>query len=148
MKLKHMRKRAVKNSLFRVVNELDEKMYPLGLKEEVKYIEDLNTALNRKYSKVEIANMLRKIMSYIILSNSPILTTMLLTKKVTKGITEKDMSVVMEYIIANNQYIARLYQTLIQNNSEKLSEFFICVSPFFVYMCRLYSYLPQPSAQR
>ena len=120
MKLKHMRKRAVKNSLFRVVNELDEKMYPLGLKEEVKYIEDLNTALNRKYSKVEIANMLRKIMSYIILSNSPILTTMQLTKKVAKGITEKDMSVVMEYIIANNQYIARLYQTLIQNNSENL----------------------------
>lgn len=120
MKLKHMRKRAVKNSLFRVVNELDEKMYPLGLKEEVKYIEDLNTALKRKYSKVEIANMLRKIMSYIILSNSPILTTMPLTKKVTKGITEKDMSVVMEYIIANNQYIARLYQTLIQNNSENL----------------------------
>ena len=120
MKLKHMRKRAVKNSLFRVVNELDEKMYPLGLKEEVKYIEDLNTALNRKYSKVEIANMLRNIMSYIILSNSPILTTMPLTKKVAKGITEKDMSVVMEYIIANNQYIARLYQTLIQNNSENL----------------------------
>ena len=120
MKLKHMRKRAVKNSLFRVVNELDEKMYPLGLKEEVKYIEDLNTALNRKYSKVEIANMLRKIMSYIILSNSPILTTMPLTKKVAKGITEKEMSVVMEYIIANNQHIARLYQTLIQNNSENL----------------------------
>lgn len=120
MKLKHMRKRAVKNSLFRVVNELDEKMYPLGLKEEVKYIEDLNTALNRKYSKVEIGNVLRKIMSYIILSNSPILTTMPLTKKVAKGITEKDMSVVMEYIIANNQHIARLYQTLIQNNSENL----------------------------
>ena len=120
MKLKHLSKRAVKNSLFRVVNELDEKMYPLGLKEEVNYIEDLNTALNRKYSKVEIANMLRKIMSYIILSNSPILTTMPLTKKVAKGITEKDMSVVMEYIIANNQYIARLYQTLIQNNSENL----------------------------
>ena len=120
MKLKHLSKRAVKNSLFRVVNELDGKMYPLGLKEEVKYIEDLNTALNRKHSKVEIANMLRKIMSYIILSNSPILTTMPLTKRVTKGITEKDMSVVMEYIIANNQYIARLYQTLIQNNSENL----------------------------
>ena len=120
MTLEHMHKRAVKNSLFRVVNELDEKMYHLGLKEEVKYIEDLNTALNRKYSKVEIANMLRKIMSYIILSNSPILTTMPLTKKVAKGITEKDMSVVMEYIIANNQYIARLYQTLIQNNSENL----------------------------
>ena len=120
MKLEHMHKRAVKNSLFRVVNELDEKMYPLGLKEEVKYIEDLNTALNRKYSKVEIANMLRKIMSYIILSNSSILTTMPLTKKVAKGITEKDMSVVMAYIIANNQYIARLYQTLIQNNSENL----------------------------
>ena len=120
MKLKHLSKRAVKNSLFRVVNELDGKMYPLGLKEEVKYIEDLNTALNRKYSKVEIANMLRKIMSYIILSNSPILTTMPLTKRVTKGITEKDMSVVMEYIIANNQHIARLYQTLIQNNSENL----------------------------
>ena len=120
MKLEHMHKRAVKNSLFRVTNELDGKMYPLGLKEEVKYIEDLNTALNRKYSKVEIANMLRKIMSYIILSNSPILTTMPLTKKVAKGITEKDMSVVMEYIIANNQHIARLYQTLIQNNSENL----------------------------
>ena len=120
MKLEHMHKRAVKNSLFRVTNELDGKMYPLGLKEEVKYIEDLNTALNRKYSKVEIANMLRKIMSYIILRNYPILTTMPLTKKVAKGVTEKDMSVVMEYIIANNQYIARLYQTLIQNNSENL----------------------------
>ena len=120
MKLAHMRKRAVKNSLFRVTHELDGKMYPLGLKEEVKYIEDLNSALNRKYSKVEIANMLRKIMSYIILSNSPILTTMPMTKKVAKGITEKDMSVVMEYIITNNQHIARLYQTLIQNNSESL----------------------------
>ena len=120
MKLAHMRKRAVKNSLFRVINELDGKMYPLGLKEEVKYIEDLNSALNRKYSKVEIANVLRKIMSYIILSNSPILTTMPMTKKVAKGITEKDMSVVMEYIITNNQHIARLYQTLIQNNSENL----------------------------
>lgn len=120
MRLKHMHKRAVKNSLFRVVNELDGKMYPLGLKEEVKYIEELNTALNRKYSKVEIANMLRKIMSYIILNNSPILITMPLTKKVAKGITEKDMFIVMEYIIANNQYIASLYRTLIQNNSENL----------------------------
>lgn len=129
MKLEHMHKRAVKNSLFRVVNELDEKMYPLGLKEEVKYIEDLNTALNRKYSKVEIANMLRKIMSYIILSNSSILTTMPLTKKVAKGITEKDMSVVMEYIIANNQYIAGLYQTLIQNNSDKFNQIMIYLFP-------------------
>ena len=128
MKLEHMHKRAVKNSLFRVVNELDEKMYPLGLKEEVKYIEDLNTALNRKYSKVEIANMLRKIMSYIILSNSSILTTMPLTKKVAKGITEKDMSVVMEYIIANNQYIAGLYRTLIQNNSDKFNQIMIYLS--------------------
>ena len=129
MKLEHMHKRAVKNSLFRVVNELDEKMYPLGLKEEVKYIEDLNTALNRKYSKVEIANMLRKIMSYIILSNSSILTTMPLTKKVSKGITEKDMSVVMEYIIANNQYIAGLYRTLIQNNSDKFNQIMIYLFP-------------------
>lgn len=32
MKLKHLSKRAVKNSLFRIVNELDGKMYPLGLK--------------------------------------------------------------------------------------------------------------------
>ena len=48
MKLEHIHKRAVKNSLFRVVNELDEKMYPLGLKEEVNYIEDLNPAVNRK----------------------------------------------------------------------------------------------------
>ena len=129
MKLKHMRKRAVKNSLFRVTHELDGKMYPLGLKEEVKYIEDLNTALNRKYSKIEIANMLRKIMSYIILSNSPILTTMPLTKKVAKGITERDMSVVMEYIIANNQYIAGLYQTLIQNNSDKFNQIMIYLFP-------------------
>ena len=104
-------------------------MYPLGLKEELKYIEDLNTALNRKYSKVEIANMLRKIMSYIILSNSSILTTMPLTKKVAKGITEKDMSVVMEYIIANNQYIAGLYRTLIQNNSDKFNQIMIYLFP-------------------
>ena len=108
-----MQKRAVKNSLLRVLNELNGKMYPLGLKEEVKYIEDLDTALNQKYSKVEIANMLRKIMSYIILSNSPILSTMPLTKNVAKGITEKDMSIVLEYITANNKHIARLYRILI-----------------------------------
>ena len=108
-----MQKRAVKNSLFRVLNELNGKMYPLGLKEEVKYIEDLDTALNQKYSKVEIANMLRKIMSYIILSNSPILSTMPLTKNVAKGITEKDVSIVLEYITANNKHIARLYRILI-----------------------------------
>lgn len=108
-----MQKRAVKNSLFRVLNELNGKMYPLGLKEEVKYIEDLDTALNQKYSKVEIANMLRKIMSYIILSNSPILSTMPLTKNAAKGITEKDMSIVLEYITANNKHIARLYRILI-----------------------------------
>ena len=120
MKLKHIRKRAVKNSLFRVVSELNGKMYPLGLKEEMKYIEDLDTALNQKYSKVEFANMLRMFMSYIILSNSPILITVPLTKKVAKGITEKDMSIVIEYITTNNQYIARLYRTLIQNNSENL----------------------------
>lgn len=113
MKLRHMQKRAVKNSLFRVLNELNGKMYPLGLKEEVKYIEDLDTALNQKYSKVEIANMLRKIMSYIILSNSPILSTMPLTKNVAKGITEKDVSIVLEYITANNKHIARLYRILI-----------------------------------
>ena len=75
MKLEHMHKRAVKNSLFRVVNELDVKMYPLGPKEEVKYVEDINEALYCKYSKVDIANMLRRIMSYVILSNSSILTT-------------------------------------------------------------------------
>ncbi len=108
-----MQKRAVKNSLFRVLNELNGKMYPLGLKEEVKYIEYLDTALNQKYSKVEIANMLRKIMSYIILSNSPILSTMPLTKNVAKGITEKDVSIVLEYITANNKHIARLYRILI-----------------------------------
>ena len=97
-------------------------MYPLGLKEEMKYIEDLDTALNQKYSKVEIANMLRMFMSYIILSNSPILITVPLTKKVAKGITEKDMYIVIEYITTNNQYIARLYRTLIQNNSENLNK--------------------------
>ena len=35
-----------------------------------------------------------------------------MTKKVAKGITENDMPIVMEYIIANNQYIAGLYRTL------------------------------------
>ena len=120
MKLKHMHKRTAKNSLFRVVNELNIKMYPLGLKDEVRYVEDINKALSCKYSKVDIANMLRRIMSYEIMSNSSVLTKELLAKKVAKGITEKDMSIVMEYIIANNQHIARLYRTLIQNNSENL----------------------------
>ena len=42
---------------------------------------------------------------------------MTLAKKVAKGISEKDMSIVIEYIIANNLYIARLYRTQIQDNS-------------------------------
>lgn len=114
-----MHKRASKNSLFRVVNELDSNIYPLGLKEEVKYVEDLNTALNRKYSKVEIANMLRRIMSYVILTNSSIFSTLPMVQKVVKTITEKDMSIVTNYILDNNQYIARLNYALIQNKSEK-----------------------------
>ena len=116
MKLEHMHKRAVKNSLFRVVNELDVKMYPLGRKDEVKYVEDINEALYCKYSKVDIANMLRRIMSYVILSNSSILTTELLAMKVAKNITEEDLSIVIEYICSNNQYIAKLYQPQINNN--------------------------------
>lgn len=122
MKLKHMHKRASKNSLFRVVNELDSKIYPLGLKEEVKYVEDLNTALNRKYSKVEIANMLRRIMSYVILTNSSISATLPLAQKVVKTITEKDLMIVTGYILDNNQYIARLNYTLFQNKTEKSSK--------------------------
>ncbi len=117
MKLRHIqrRKRAVKNSLFRIVNELDGKMYPLGLKEEMKYVEDLNTALDQKCSKVEIANMLRRIMSYVILTNSPIYVTVHL--KVVKTLSEKEMEIVTKYIIANNQYIAKLNRSLIQNDS-------------------------------
>lgn len=117
MKLRHIqrRKRAVKNSLFRIVNELDGKMYPLGLKEEMKYIEDLNIALDQKCSKVEIANMLRRIMSYVILTNSPIFVTVLL--KVVKTLSKKEMEIVTKYIIANNQYIAKLNRLLIQNDS-------------------------------
>ena len=111
MKLKHIHKHRVKNSMFRVVRELDGKMYPLGLKEEIKYVEDMNTVLDRKFSKVEIANMLRRIMSYVILTNSPIYDTVPLAKKVARIITEKEMSIVIEYIIANNQYIAKLYST-------------------------------------
>ena len=122
MKLKHMHKRVSKNSLFRVVNELDSKIYPLGLKEEVKYVEDLNTALNRKYSKVEIANMLRRIMSYVILTNSSISATLPLAQKVVKTITEKDLMIVTGYILDNNQYIARLNYTLFQNKTEKSSK--------------------------
>lgn len=108
MKLKHLQKRAIKNSLFRVVNEVDGKMYPLGLKEEVKYVEELNTALNSKYSKVEIANMLRRIMSYVIITNYPISASMSQAKKVVNTISEKEMAIVANYIIANNQYIANL----------------------------------------
>ena len=122
MKLKHMHKRVSKNCLSRVVNELDSKIYPLGLKEEVKYVEDLNTALNRKYSKVEIANMLRRIMSYVILTNSSISATLPLAQKVVKTITEKDLMIVTGYILDNNQYIARLNYTLFQNKTEKSSK--------------------------
>ncbi len=121
MKLMHMHKRASKNSLFRVVNELDSKIYPLGLKEEVKYVEDLNTALNRKYSKVEIANMLRRIMSYVILTNSSIFATLPMAQKVVKTITEKDLNIVTNYILDNNQYIAKLNYTLFQNKSKKVT---------------------------
>ena len=116
-----MHKRVSKNCLFRVVNELDSKIYPLGLKEEVKYVEDLNTALYRKYSKVEIANMLRRIMSYVILTNSSISATLPLAQKVVKTITEKDLMIVTGYILDNNQYIARLNYTLFQNKTEKVA---------------------------
>ena len=116
MKLEHMHKRAVKNSLFRVVNELDVKMYPLGLKDEVKNVEAINEALYCIYSKVDISNMLRSIMSYVILSNTSVLTTELLAMKVAKNITEGDLSIVIEYILSNNQYIAKLYQPQINNN--------------------------------
>lgn len=108
MKLKHINKRVVKNSLFRVINDLNGKMYPSGLKEEVKYVEDLSTALNCKYSKVEIANMLRRIMSYVILTKSPVCDTAIQAKKVVKTISEKDMEIVTNYIVINNQYIGKL----------------------------------------
>ena len=119
MKLKHMHKREAKNSLFRVINELDYKIYPLGLKEEVKYVEDLNTALNRRYSKIEIANMLRRIMSYVILTNSSIFATLPLAQKVVKTITRKELLIVTNYILENNQYIARVNYALFQNITEQ-----------------------------
>lgn len=119
MKLKHVHKRYVRNNLFRVVNELDGKMYPLGIKEEAKYVEDLNSSLNRKYSKVEIANMLRRIMSYVILTNSPVSASVQLAKKVVKTISEKEMAIVADYIISNNQYIAKINQALVKNKFEK-----------------------------
>ena len=115
MKLEHMHKRAAKNSLFRVVNELNIKMYPLGLKDEVRYVEDINKALSCKYSKVDIANMLRRIMSYVIMSNSSVLTKELLAKKVAKTITEEELAIVIAYILSNNQYIAKLCHSPIQN---------------------------------
>ena len=119
MKLKHVHKRYVRNNLFRVVNELDGKMYPLGIKEEAKYVEDLNSSLNHKYSKVEIANMLRRIMSYVILTNSPVSASVQLAKKVVKTISEKEMAIVADYIISNNQYIAKINQALVKNKFEK-----------------------------
>ena len=115
MKLEHMHKRAAKNSLFRVVNELNIKMYPLGLKDEVRYVEDINKALSCKYSKVDIANMLRRIMSYVIMSNSSVLTKELLAKKVAKSITEEELAIVIAYILSNNQYIAKLCHSPTQN---------------------------------
>lgn len=108
MRLKHIHKRAVKNSMFRAINELDSMMYPLGLKEEVKYVEDLTAALNRKYSKVKIANMLRRIMSYVILTNTPVPAAVPMAKKVIRTIPDKEIAIVIGYIIANNQYIAKL----------------------------------------
>lgn len=102
-----------------VYSESDSKIYPLGLKEEVKYVEDLNTALNRKYSKVEIANMLRRIMSYVILTNSSIFATLPMAQKAVKTITEKDLNIVTNYILDNNQYIAKLNYTLFHNKFEK-----------------------------
>lgn len=119
MKLKHVHKRNIRNSLFRVVNELDGKMYPLGIKEEAKYVKDLYSALNHKYSKVEIANMLRRIMSYVILTNSPILATVSLARKIVNTISEKEMAIVADYIISNNQFIAKTNHALAKNNSEK-----------------------------
>ena len=115
MKLEHMHKRAAKNNLFRVVNELNIKMYPLGLKDEVRYVEDINEALYCKYSKVDIANMLRRIMSYVIMSNSSVLTKELLAKKVAKSITEEELAIVIAYILSNNQYIAKLCHSPTQN---------------------------------
>lgn len=115
MKLEHMHKRSAKNSLFRVVNELNVKMYPLGLKDEVRYVEDINKALSCKYSKVDIANMLRRIMSYVIMSNPSVLTKELLAKKVAKSITEEELAIVIAYILSNNQYIAKLCHSPTQN---------------------------------
>ena len=122
MKLMHIQTRAAKNSLYRVINDLDRKMYPLGLKEEVKYVNELNDALNRKYSKVEIANMVRRIMSYVILTNSPVLESAVsLALKYNKAITGTDMLIVVRYIIANNQYISKLKHSVIYNVPEKVS---------------------------
>ena len=78
-----------------------------------------NEVLYCKFSKLDIANMLRRIMSYVILSNTSVLTTELLAMKVAKNITEEDLSIVIEYILSNNQYIAKLYQPQINNNIKK-----------------------------
>lgn len=108
MKLRHIQRRPAKNSFFRAVNDLNGKIYPLGLTEEIRYVEDLNIALNHKYSKVVIANMLRRIMSYVIITNSPISTTTPQAKKIVNTISENEMSIITNYIITNNQHIANL----------------------------------------
>lgn len=106
MKLQHIKKQSTRNSLCRVAFELDKIMYPLGIKEEIKYVEDIYYALNCKYSKVELANLLRRIMSYLILANSPFTESLLpLTRKGNKTIPEKDIPIIYKYIITNNQYI-------------------------------------------
>lgn len=108
-----MNKRVEKNVLFRVVHDLDKKMYPLGIKEEVKYVEELNTALNNKYSKVEIANMLRRIMSYVILTNSSVNAIAQQAKIVDNTFSKKEIAIIANYIIANNLYIAKINRALI-----------------------------------
>lgn len=114
-----MHRCVTKNSLFRVINALNLKMYPSGLKEEMKYVDDLNIALNDKYSKVEIANMLRRIMSYVIITNSSVFAAIPQAKKIVKSITENEKMIVANYIISNNQYIANFNSSLSQNTSEK-----------------------------
>ena len=58
-------------------------------------------------------------MSYVILTNSPILATVSLARKVVNTISEKEMAIVADYIISNNQFIAKTNHALAKNNSEK-----------------------------
>lgn len=80
------------------------------MKDEIRFVQDIHTALNCKYSKIEIANLLRRIMSCIILTNAPIPESQLAGITI-KTIAENELQIIYKYIIAHNRYIAEISES-------------------------------------